>query len=154
MTNSKPVSIIYYWNLRFVCNLVLGVWDFIDSKSLSTNLNFFIQLIDVKAPAIITQPMQAIGFQQGRFLWQEISAGEPIKKTFNHSSMGDYQNPFPRKTLSSIHQCLTAPFKNLQTALTLKWSEIPSHSFLGFKFLHLEKISKIKACPTTPILFS
>jgi len=27
--NSKPVSVIWYWNLRFVCNLVLGVWDFI-----------------------------------------------------------------------------------------------------------------------------
>ena len=29
--NPKPVLVIYYWNLRFVCNLVLGVWDFIDS---------------------------------------------------------------------------------------------------------------------------
>jgi phospholipid transport system substrate-binding protein len=27
--NSKPVSVIWYWNLRFVCNLVLGVWDII-----------------------------------------------------------------------------------------------------------------------------
>jgi phospholipid transport system substrate-binding protein len=27
--NSKLVSVIWYWNLRFVCNLVLGVWDFI-----------------------------------------------------------------------------------------------------------------------------
>jgi hypothetical protein len=26
---SKPVLVIEYWNLRFVCNLVLGVWDFI-----------------------------------------------------------------------------------------------------------------------------
>jgi hypothetical protein len=26
--NSKPVLVIEYWNLRFVCNLVLGVWDF------------------------------------------------------------------------------------------------------------------------------
>ena len=24
----KPVLVIWYWNLRFVCNLVLGVWDF------------------------------------------------------------------------------------------------------------------------------
>ena len=31
--NSKPVSVIWNWNLRFVCNLVLGVWDFIDSTS-------------------------------------------------------------------------------------------------------------------------
>jgi hypothetical protein len=23
--------VIEYWNLTFVCNLVLGVWDFIDS---------------------------------------------------------------------------------------------------------------------------
>ena len=29
--NPKPVLVIYYWNLRFVCNLVLGVWDFINS---------------------------------------------------------------------------------------------------------------------------
>ena len=29
--NSKPVSVIWYWNLKFVCNLVLEVWDFIDS---------------------------------------------------------------------------------------------------------------------------
>ena len=27
--NSKSVLVIEYWNLRFVCNLVLGVWDFI-----------------------------------------------------------------------------------------------------------------------------
>jgi hypothetical protein len=26
--NSKPVLVIRYWNLRFICNLVLGVWDF------------------------------------------------------------------------------------------------------------------------------
>jgi len=26
---SKIVLVIWYWNLRFVCNLVLGVWDFI-----------------------------------------------------------------------------------------------------------------------------
>ena len=31
--NSKPVLVIWYWNLRFVCNLVLGVWDFIDSRA-------------------------------------------------------------------------------------------------------------------------
>ena len=24
------VLVIEYWNLRFVCNLVLGVWDFIE----------------------------------------------------------------------------------------------------------------------------
>ena len=28
--NSKPVLVIEYLNLRFVCNLVLGFWDFID----------------------------------------------------------------------------------------------------------------------------
>ncbi len=27
--NHKPVLVIEYWNLRFVCNLVLGAWDFI-----------------------------------------------------------------------------------------------------------------------------
>ena len=27
--NSKPVLIIEYWNLKFVCNLVLEVWDLI-----------------------------------------------------------------------------------------------------------------------------
>jgi hypothetical protein len=27
--NFKYVWVIEYWNLRFVCNLVLGVWDFI-----------------------------------------------------------------------------------------------------------------------------
>jgi hypothetical protein len=31
--NSKPVLVIEYWNLRFVCNLVLGVWDFIESNT-------------------------------------------------------------------------------------------------------------------------
>jgi len=29
--NSKPVLVIQYWNLRFVCNLVLEIWDFICS---------------------------------------------------------------------------------------------------------------------------
>jgi hypothetical protein len=33
--NSKPVLVIEYWNLRFVCNLVLGVWDFIYSTTLA-----------------------------------------------------------------------------------------------------------------------
>jgi hypothetical protein len=27
------VLVIEYWNLKFVCNLVLGVWDFIDSTT-------------------------------------------------------------------------------------------------------------------------
>jgi hypothetical protein len=31
--NSKPVLVIEYWNLRFVCNLVLGIWDFFDSTT-------------------------------------------------------------------------------------------------------------------------
>jgi hypothetical protein len=25
--NSKYVWVIEYWNLRFICNLVLGIWD-------------------------------------------------------------------------------------------------------------------------------
>jgi len=32
--NSKLVLVIEYWNLKFVCDLVLGVWDFIGSPSL------------------------------------------------------------------------------------------------------------------------
>ena len=28
--NTKPVSVIWYWNFEFVCNLVLGIWDFVD----------------------------------------------------------------------------------------------------------------------------
>ena len=27
--NSKPVLVIEYWNLRFICNLVLVIWNFI-----------------------------------------------------------------------------------------------------------------------------
>ena len=26
--NPKYVWVIDYWNLRFICNLVLGIWDF------------------------------------------------------------------------------------------------------------------------------
>ena len=26
--NSKHVLVIEYWYLRFICNLVLGIWDF------------------------------------------------------------------------------------------------------------------------------
>ena len=26
--NSKYVWVIEYWNLRFICNLVLEIWDF------------------------------------------------------------------------------------------------------------------------------
>ena len=29
--NSKLVLVIEYWNLKFVCDLVLGAWDFISS---------------------------------------------------------------------------------------------------------------------------
>jgi hypothetical protein len=39
--NSNPVLVIEYWNLRLICNLVLGIWDlgygiwdFIDSSTL------------------------------------------------------------------------------------------------------------------------
>ena len=31
--NSKHALVIEYWNLRFVCYLVLGVWDLIDSTT-------------------------------------------------------------------------------------------------------------------------
>lgn len=33
--NSKPILVIEYWNLKFVCNLVLGAWDFIYSIDLA-----------------------------------------------------------------------------------------------------------------------
>ena len=33
--NCKTVLVIEYWNLRFVCYLVLGVWDFIFSITLT-----------------------------------------------------------------------------------------------------------------------
>ena len=26
----EAVLVIGYWNLKFICNLVLGIWDFID----------------------------------------------------------------------------------------------------------------------------
>ena len=29
--NPKPVLVIEYWNLGFICNLVLGAWDFLYS---------------------------------------------------------------------------------------------------------------------------
>jgi hypothetical protein len=31
--NSKSVLVIEYWNLRFIYNLVLGVWGFIGSST-------------------------------------------------------------------------------------------------------------------------
>jgi len=27
-SQAKRVLVIEYWNLRFICNLVLGIWDF------------------------------------------------------------------------------------------------------------------------------
>jgi len=30
-TALRTVSVIEYWNLGFICNLVLGIWDFIVS---------------------------------------------------------------------------------------------------------------------------
>ena len=41
-------------NLRFVCNLVLGVWDFMDSPPSNRFLNFFIQPLNSKIQAIVT----------------------------------------------------------------------------------------------------
>jgi cytochrome bd-type quinol oxidase subunit 1 len=32
--NSKPVLVIEYWNLRFICNLVLGIWLFCNASVL------------------------------------------------------------------------------------------------------------------------
>jgi hypothetical protein len=46
--NSKFVLVIEYWNLRFVCNLVLGVWDFIGSPYSNTPL-----LINYPTPRIL-----------------------------------------------------------------------------------------------------
>jgi hypothetical protein len=43
--NSKPVLVIEYWNLRFVCNLVLGVCDFISSPNFTTPLLYFFCLL-------------------------------------------------------------------------------------------------------------
>jgi hypothetical protein len=43
--NSKPVLVIEYWNLRFVCNLVLGAWDFIDSSTPKQHAIFSIALV-------------------------------------------------------------------------------------------------------------
>jgi hypothetical protein len=98
--------------------------------------------------------MEAIRFQQRRFPWQEMSTAKPVEETFNHSSMGDNQNPLTLQAVSSIHQCLATALEDLQPALTLKWSEMPSQFFLGSKVIHLEKITKIKACPATPVLLS
>jgi hypothetical protein len=36
--NSKYVWVIGYWNLRFICNLVLGIWDFSILSSSNTPL--------------------------------------------------------------------------------------------------------------------
>jgi hypothetical protein len=33
--NFKLVLVIWYWDLRFVCSLVLGVWAFVDSSTLA-----------------------------------------------------------------------------------------------------------------------
>jgi hypothetical protein len=30
--NSKSVWVIEYWNLRFICNLVLGIWNLCPMK--------------------------------------------------------------------------------------------------------------------------
>ena len=53
--NPKPVLVIYYWNLRFVCNLVLGVWDFIDSITPADSRissRSILQTIDCKFPPV------------------------------------------------------------------------------------------------------
>jgi hypothetical protein len=150
--NSKPVSVIWYWDLRFVCNLVLGVWDFIDSPPSNRFLNLLIHPLNSKTPAIVTQPMEAIWLQQRRFLRQKISVGKAVKERFNYSSMSDYQHSLPLQSVGSIDQCLTAALKYLQATLTLEGSEMPAHSYLGSKAIHLEKIAKIKPCPAAPIL--
>jgi hypothetical protein len=36
--NSKPVLVIEYWNLQFICDLVLGVWDFYHSWAIKITL--------------------------------------------------------------------------------------------------------------------
>ena len=46
--NSKPVLVIEYWNLRFVCNLVLGICDFISS---SHSTSSFCMVISPAKPA-------------------------------------------------------------------------------------------------------
>jgi hypothetical protein len=98
--------------------------------------------------------MQSVWFYQGWFFWQKSSMGEPVKKTSDNSSMGDYQNPLTLQATGSIHQCLTAPLKDLQTTLTLKRTELPSHFFLCSEFVHPEKLAKVQTCPATPVLLS
>ncbi len=33
------VQVIRIWNLRFICNLVLGIWDFVDSMLVFSMFN-------------------------------------------------------------------------------------------------------------------
>jgi hypothetical protein len=35
-TTAVNVLVIGYWNLRFICNLVLGIWDFYDTETFSS----------------------------------------------------------------------------------------------------------------------
>ena len=62
--NSKPVLVIWYWNLKFVCNLVLGVWDFIDSN---TQYSSGIQNegMSLKAPSEGNQNPGSVGLSMG-----------------------------------------------------------------------------------------
>ena len=39
--NFKYVWVIEYWNLRFICNLVLGIWDFSTFYELQLTLIHF-----------------------------------------------------------------------------------------------------------------
>ena len=37
--NTEPVSVIEYWNLKFVCNLVLVIWNFYFPSTVKTDSN-------------------------------------------------------------------------------------------------------------------
>ena len=85
--NSKLVLVIEYWNLKFVCDLVLGVWDFISSPYSTCTVG-----------KEWTMPTGHSQFRYRRIVSAQTSAPLPgrdatIRGCLSSSSMADFHFP-------------------------------------------------------------
>ena len=56
--NSKPVSVIWYWNLRFFCNLWFAIWNFYTSNT---------PVLQNHVSALAANPLKSYLAQRTRF---------------------------------------------------------------------------------------
>jgi len=101
--------------------------------------------MDLETFTIITQPVQAIRFYQGRFVRQEPSAAQPIEQTSNDSPMGNHQDTTAPHLLSNIHQGLLTALQNFQTTFSVNGPKVPASFLLCPEFIGVKEVAEFAA---------